>query len=220
MTLLTVNKIIFDLDGTLINTAPDLTAAMNHVLVQIGRAKVAEEHVRNMVGLGARKMLETGLMHTGGMDGHDLVQLHQAFLVYYADNLANKSVLYDGCLDMLEDLKNANMQLAICTNKPIALALPLVKEFGLTGYFHTIKGGDSFKYNKPDGRHILSTAMELMGNGNIVMIGDSISDISAAKNAKVPSIGVSFGYSDPPVAELGPDYMVDTLNEIPPLMGL
>lgn len=217
---LTAHKIIFDLDGTLVDTAPDLTAAMNHVLNTIDRPSVAEEHVRHMVGHGARKMLETGLDFTGGRDDHDLAALHQAFLRFYADNIAVSSTPYSGCEAMLQRLSDAGILMAICTNKPIGLALPLLEKLNITHYFNCIKGGDSFAFKKPDGRHIIHTAAELTGDGDIIMVGDSITDIKAAQSANVPSIAVTFGYSDPPAATLGADYTVDCLSEIPTLLGL
>lgn len=213
-----VNKILFDLDGTLVDSAPDLHAATNHVLQSIGRETVSLEQVRHMVGYGALKLIELGLEATGGMAEYTAEGLRPAFLDYYKSNVTNHTVPFDGALEVLESLKKSGFQLGLCTNKPAELTHPILENLGLSQYFGAVTGGDTFEFRKPDPRHILETAARLPGGGPILMVGDSLPDIAAARAAKAFSAVVTFGYSQTPVAELGADKVISSLRNLPALV--
>ena len=218
MTQFSVSKIIFDLDGTLVDSAPDLHGATNHVLTSIGRSPVSLDQVRHMVGFGAKRLIELGLEATGGAGEHDAAALLPVFLTYYRAHIADGSRLFDGCHDMLADLQSAGFGLAICTNKPMVLTTPLLETLGIDHFFGAVTGGDSFAFKKPDGRHVFETAALLEGDSRALMVGDSINDIAAAKNAGLPSVAVSFGYTDIAPADLGADCVIDALSALPGLV--
>jgi len=220
MTKIRATKILFDLDGTLVDTAVDLHAATNHVLEKLGRKQVALDQVRHMTGFGALKLIERGLEATGGVADLNLERLRVDFLEYYRANLSVHSRPYEGCVAMLEYLKQSDFKLGVCTNKPIDMAIPLLKDLGISTFFDATTGGDSFAFKKPDKRHLFATSDMLRGSGQTVMIGDSSPDIKAAKSAKYPVIAVSYGYSDVPLAGLAPNHIVNSLSEIPSLLEL
>ena len=210
-----ISKVIFDLDGTLVDTAPDLLAATNHVLGQLGRPCVSLSQVRHMVGHGALRLIELGLESTGGASGHNTEALKDIFIEYYASNICVSSVLFPGVMETLEGLQHHGFELAICTNKPLDLAEALLAELNIRGMFKAVTGGDSFPYKKPDPRHLLNTAAMLSGDGGLVMVGDSKPDIDAAVAAGVPSFLVTFGYSALPHAELGADVILSEMSALP-----
>lgn len=212
------NKIIFDLDGTLIDSAPDLHAATNHVLKSIGRDTVSLDQVRHMVGYGALRLIELGLEATGGTEGYTAEDLRPTFLEYYGDNITAHTRLFDGALDMMNHFKNEGIELGLCTNKPIALTEPILANLGIRGLFSAVSGGDSFEFKKPDPRHIFETGKKMTGEGPVVMVGDSRPDIEAAKAANIPAIAVSFGYSQTPIQDLGPDVVINHLSELKTLI--
>ncbi|UTW54138.1 phosphoglycolate phosphatase [Kordiimonas sp. SCSIO 12610] len=209
-----VQKILFDLDGTLVDSAPDLHAATNHVMDHVGRPLLKLDQVRHMVGQGAKKLIELGLNATGGSENHNIDDLLPVFLDYYRSNIANGTYFYDGALELIKALKAKGLGVAICTNKPIGLANILLHELGAHGLFDVITGGDSFAFKKPDPKHIIATADMMEGDGECLMVGDTFNDIDAAKAANIPSIAVSFGYSATPATELGADITVDHLIDI------
>jgi phosphoglycolate phosphatase len=213
-------SVIFDLDGTLVDTAPDLHASLNHSLKQAGRETVEIEQVRHMVGQGARVLLKRGLTATGGIpEDEEFEQLVTAFFEYYQDHLADTSLPYDGVISALDLCRSEGYKLGVCTNKPYGFALPLLQKLDMTGYFAGITGGDSFDYRKPDARHISGTLTKMgVTGGKAIMIGDSENDILAATNARIPSIAVTFGYTAIPVQELGPDHVIDHFDELVPLI--
>lgn len=204
----TVSKVIFDLDGTLVDTAPDLLRATNYVLESVGRPSVNLESVRHMVGHGALRLIELGLEATGGVNEHNLESLKSRFLEYYEENICVDSVPFPGVKKTLQTLKKSGFQLGICTNKPRYLAQSLIAHLNIDHFFDAVTGGDSYEFKKPDPRHILQTAAQLSGDGSIVMVGDSKPDIAGAKAANIPSILVSFGYSAHPLRELDADVII------------
>ncbi len=218
MSVFPAQKIVFDLDGTLIDSAPDLHAATNHVLKHIGRETISLDQVRHMVGYGALTLIKLGLEATGDGNEYTPEELRPEFLDYYGRNITAHTHLFDGALDMLQHFRQAGMELAICTNKPFQLTEPILANLGIRELFSAVSGGDSFHFKKPDPRHILETAGQMPGEGPIVMVGDSRPDIEAAKAANVPAIAVSFGYSQTPVHELGPDRVIDHLSELTSLI--
>lgn len=219
MTRFSVDKILFDLDGTLVDSAFDLHAATNHVLTHVGRETVTLQQVRHMVGHGAKRLIELGLEATGGRESHEAAELLPVFLSYYRAHLADGTTIFPGGVEMLKALKSQGFSLAVCTNKPVALAHPLLQDLDIAQYFDAVTGGDSFEFKKPDPRHLLETASLLSGDGPFLMVGDSINDIASAKAAGAPSVAVDFGYTDIPAAELGADHLISSLSELPSLVS-
>jgi phosphoglycolate phosphatase len=209
--------VVFDLDGTLIETAPDLTDALNHTLALAGRPAVAELAVRQMVGDGARKLLERGLAATGpAPNDAEMDRWHGEFLTYYRANVAARSHPFPGAVDLMHELRAAGLKTAVCTNKPVDLSRKLFDDLEISHLFDAVIGGDSLPVRKPDPGHILGT-LEAVGAGaaEAVMIGDSMNDVAAARNAGIPVIAVSFGYTTTPARELGADAVIDRLSELP-----
>ncbi len=215
-----VGKILFDLDGTIIDSAHDLHAATNHVLAHVGRKGVTLEQVRHMVGFGAKRLIELGLEATGGREAHQADELLPVFLSYYRAHIADGTVVFPHGVEMLKKLKIKGFSLAICTNKPLGLTRPLLQALDIAQYFDAVTGGDSFEFKKPDPRHLIETAAFLPGNSPFLMVGDSINDIAAARAAGAPSVAVDFGYTDIPPAELGADVLISSLAELPSLVTL
>jgi phosphoglycolate phosphatase len=222
MTITFPGAVVFDLDGTLVDSAFDLTGALNHVLAAEGRARVPLDTVRHMVGRGARALIESGMEATGiPATDADIARMLPGFLDYYSDHVADESVLFPGVRDVLHELRDANVKLGICTNKPIALTHQLLRALEIDSLFSAVLGGDSLSFRKPDPRHILETLVLLgVPARDAVMIGDSIHDISAAKAAFMPVVGVTFGYSETPIAELEPDAIISAYSELPEALRL
>lgn len=211
--------VIFDLDGTLVDTAPDLCASLNHALGSVGRPAVDAETVRHLVGHGARALIERGLALSGGGDDATVQQALPAFLGFYADHIADGSQPYPGAAAALDGLAARGCRLAICTNKPVALATQLVDAMGWTGRFAAVLGGDSIAVRKPDARHVFATA-EVAGIAvqNAIFVGDTSVDVAAARAAGVPVIVVGFGFADRPANELGADAVIAHFDELIPTL--
>lgn len=211
--------VVFDLDGTLVDTAPDLCAALNHALKALGRPGVPADAVRHMVGHGARKLLERGLA-TSGVATADIVEAGVPhFLEHYAAHIADGSRPFDGVEAALDALAAAGTRLAICTNKPVALSRSLVSALGWDGRFAANLGFDSVAKPKPDAGHVLAAIAAAGGTPeSTVFVGDSITDTTAARAAKVPVIAVSFGFSDRPVAALEADAVIDHYDHLLPAL--
>ncbi len=210
--------VIFDLDGTLLDTAPDLMESLNHTIDALGLAPVAYEDMTYLVGAGARAMIERALdlrnhvLADGELDG-----LFDRFLDHYSGAMPGSSAPFPGLLEAMERLEDAGMALAICTNKTEAMARRLLELLGLSHRFAAITGGDSFAVRKPHGDHIHGTIDQALGDKSAtVMVGDSVNDIHAARNAGVPSIAVPFGYSDVAVEELAPNRVIQHYDELTP----
>lgn len=203
--------IVFDLDGTLVDTAPDLTAALNAVMARDGRPPVPLNDVRHMVGRGARVLIERAMAATGTPATDQTIADHIThFLEHYDANIAATSRPFDSCEAVVRSLSARGHKLGICTNKPERLSLKLLDELRLRSLFPVVLGADSRAYRKPDPRHLLDTISALGGRpDNAVLIGDSDTDVKTAKAANVPVIVVSFGYTEVPVHELGADLVID-----------
>jgi phosphoglycolate phosphatase len=209
--------IVFDLDGTLVDTAPDLCSALNWVLERIDRPQVALDDVRNMVGEGARKLIERALAASGPAPSAEEVESHVVhFLDHYQRNMSVQSVPFPGVEETLDTLAGLGAQVAICTNKPEEMAVLLLDDLGLGHRFPVILGGDSLPMKKPDPGHLIGT-VERMGASldDTVFVGDSHIDVAAARGAGVPVIAVSFGYSLVDPAELGADMVIHTFPDLP-----
>ncbi len=209
----------FDLDGTLVDTSGDLTAAVNHVLESVGRPSVAPELVKQFIGGGAKLMLKQGLEATGGIPGDDFKPLYRAMLAYYEANVSVHSRPFDGALALLDRLDSLGVRYAVVTNKFESLAIKLLTDLNLAHRMGCILGADTLgKENaKPSGAPIFEM-IKRCGGGRAAYVGDSIYDVMAARNAGVPSVAVSFGFLHGPVDELGADAVIDHFDGLIPAL--
>jgi len=209
--------IVFDLDGTLVDTAPDLLLALNTVLGEEGRDWIDTPHVRALVGRGARVMIEEGLKLTGAPGTEALIDdLFDRFLVLYEKNIDHLSRPFDGVVEALDGFAGAGAKLGVCTNKRERLSVDLLTKLDLIKYFPVVLGADSLAVRKPDPAHLTQTIAQLGGNAaRTVMVGDSITDVKTAKAAGIPVIVVDFGYTEIPPQDLGGDVLVSHYREIP-----
>jgi phosphoglycolate phosphatase len=208
--------IVFDLDGTLADTAPDIVATLNVVLSSLGHAPLADERATQLIGAGARALLAEGLTAVGeSFDSARLDHLFIQFLTHYESNIANKTQLYPGALNALEHLAREGFPVAVCTNKMEAHSKLLLEKLGVANHFGAICGRDSFPYFKPDARHLTMTIAKSGGEAtHAIMVGDSRTDIDTARNAGLPVIGVTFGYSDTPIHSLNPDLLIEHYDHL------
>lgn len=208
--------IVFDLDGTLVDTAPDLFDATNHALASLSLSPIPGAQLRNWISYGARRMLVEALVcHGRELPDIEIDKLLETFLEYYAGNLANRSRPYHGAVEALETLHARGARLAICTNKREALSLRLLDALSLTSRFAGIAGRDTFPVYKPHPDHLFGAIRLASGNPDrAVMIGDSATDVATAKAASIPVVAVSFGYSSVPAHDLGADRVIDCYSEL------
>ncbi|MDT7933637.1 MAG: phosphoglycolate phosphatase [Sphingomonadaceae bacterium] len=211
--------IVFDLDGTLVDTGPDLTTALNHALVTLGREPVPEADVRDMVGSGALKLIERGLARTGGEARELTAAMMPLFLEYYAAHIADLSRPYPGVAAALDALLAAECRLAICTNKNERLARQLIEALGWAHRFSAILGGDSLPVRKPDPEHLLATIRAAGGEAHsAAFVGDTHFDTQAGHAAGVPTVAVRFGFSAESVDDLGADALIAHYDELIPAL--
>lgn len=210
--------VVFDLDGTLADTAPDLTDALNHALGVLGRPPVPAESVRAMVGHGARALLAKGLEATGGGDAALVEAGFPIFLDWYEAHIADRSRPFPGVEAALDALAADGVALAVCTNKLERLARDLVAALGWDGRFAAIVGGDTLPVRKPDPAP-LHHAIALAGGGPAAFVGDSITDTDTARAAAIPCVALSFGFSDRPPEELGADRLIDHWDDLIPALA-
>jgi phosphoglycolate phosphatase len=210
------NVLIFDFDGTLVDSAPDLHRALNAVLDEQGRHGVALADIRFMVGDGAAKLVERGFALTGSpVDSAALPALVQRFLSHYDSTQHALTAAFPGVTVTLDRLVGRGFRCGVCTNKPYRLTMDILEMLGLRRYFGAVTGGDSLPVRKPDPGHLLGT-LDLLGAGapQAVMIGDSHNDVAVARAAGVPSVVVSYGYSQVPPRSLGADAVIDAFEEL------
>ncbi|HWE77060.1 MAG TPA: HAD family hydrolase [Pseudolabrys sp.] len=214
---MTLPLLVFDLDGTLVDTAPDLVDTLNVVFERERMPPVPYDEARMMIGGGAKAMLVRGLEAEGRAVTSELLdRLFSDFLAYYADHIAVRSRPFPGLIDALDTLATRGHTFAVCTNKLEALSVLLLKELGLAGRFAAICGQDTFGIQKPDPEVLRRTIASAGGTpDNAVMIGDSATDIRTAQAAGIPVIAVDFGYSERPVAEFGPDRVISHFTQLP-----
>lgn len=208
--------VIFDLDGTLIDSLADLRIALNRLLNEEGRGALDDDDVRPMIGDGAAKLVERGFAATGGPPPGDLAALTGRFLAFYEGEAAENTRPWPGVVEALRTLKSEGWRLAVCTNKPQMATEEILDQLGLASFFEAIVGGDRTPWKKPDPRHMLA-ALEAMGasRDGAVVVGDSPNDVAAARDAGLPVIAVTFGYSRVPAAELGADLLLDDFAGVP-----
>jgi phosphoglycolate phosphatase len=209
--------IAFDLDGTLVDTAPDLIAALNFVLAREGLAPVPLHIARNLIGAGARRLIERGLELEGrAASVGDIDRLTKDFIDYYAAHIADGSRPFEGLEDALDELKGRGYRFAVCTNKLEWLSKRLLDQLGLSSRFAAICGADTFGISKPDPAILQQTVARAGGQiSTTIMVGDAGPDVGVARRAGVPVIGVGFGYTDVPMADLKPDLLINKMRDLP-----
>jgi phosphoglycolate phosphatase len=215
---LTPALVVFDLDGTLLDTHVDLVESLNHTIAALDLAPVSYDDLTHLVGHGAKVMIERACKLQGHpLEPEALPVLLDRFIVHYTESMPGKTVPYPGLIDAMDQLKDKGYRLAVCTNKLEGLARTLLERLQLTHYFDAITGGDTFAVRKPDAAHLLGTIEKAAGDARrTIMIGDSANDILVARNAGIPSIAVPFGYSDVPIETLEPGLIIADFSELTP----
>ncbi len=208
--------IVYDLDGTLADTAEDLVATLNWLLAREGRAPLKVENAGSLVGAGARALITRGFAASGkSLKPEKLEALFVDYLSYYSAHIMERSRLYPGVDKALAAFEHAGWRQAVCTNKTESLAKLLITKLGIAGRFAFVCGQDTFGVGKPDAKPLLETIAASGGaRERAIMVGDSDTDIKTARAANVPVIAVDFGYADVPVEELGPDRVVSHFDEL------
>lgn len=213
--------LVFDLDGTLVDSAPDLLATLNAILPRHGFAADRDPGLRDGIGHGARHLVEFALHRQGTVaPPAQLDHMHKDFLDYYEANICVETRLYPGLSDLLDRFTEAGWRFAVCTNKIEGLSRLVLEKLGVGGRFAAVAGGDTFPARKPDPAHLLGVIAAAGGKPDrAVMVGDSRTDLDTARSAGVPVIGVTFGYTPVPMAELGPDLLIDAFDDLLPEMA-
>lgn len=209
--------IVFDLDGTLIDTAPDLIDTLNAILTRHKVEPVAFETARTMIGAGVKPLLQRGLASKGvQLPPEEIDKLFDEYLEVYGAHIADRSRPFPGLEPALDALAARGCVLAVCTNKLEWLSVKLLKELGLEQRFVTICGQDTFTMRKPDPDMLRLTIARAGGDtGHAVMVGDSMTDVATARAASVPVVAVDFGYTETPPAELGADRLISHFDALP-----
>ena len=212
-----LRTVVFDLDGTLVDTAPDLINALNYILVREGMPPVPLHSARTMIGAGVRRLIERGLELEGrAVALEDLDRLTRDFIDYYADHIADASRPFEGLEAALDDLAARGCRFAVCTNKLEWLSKLLLDRLGLSARFSAICGADTFGISKPDPAILRQTVARAGGQLSAsIMVGDAGPDIGVARRAGIPVIGVEFGYTEVPIADFKPDRLIGHMRDLP-----
>lgn len=207
---------VFDLDGTLAETAGDLIGTLNVLLRREGLAELPLSQARELIGAGAKALIRRGFEAEGRSIGEaEHERLFDAFIAHYGEHLADSSHLFDGVVEALDRLEQSGFRLAVCTNKYEGQSVKLLNLLGIADRFAAICGRDTFPQAKPDPRHLTGTIAQAGGDpARAVMVGDSRTDIDTAKAAGIPVVAVTFGYTDTPVADLAPDRVIEHFSEL------
>jgi len=207
--------VLFDLDGTLVDTAPDLMRAHNHVMKKFGYPTKSTEEIRNLVGKGAGALIGRSIWGQAKKEFHSVIDLKikdemsKEFVNYYGKNIINESTLIKGVKEFLIWCKDQNISMAVCTNKQEHLSNDLLKKIGIYDFFEYVAGSDTFDYCKPDPRHLTSVVEILDGDLNkTIMIGDSETDANAAKAAEIPVILLENGYTEKNTTEIYHNHLI------------
>ena len=213
--------IVFDLDGTLIDSAGDIADALNGALRQSGLEPFSEAEVRLMVGGGARVLVERALSARRQSENTALAQqLYAAFMEIYQTASVDRTTVFDDARELLERLRRQGVKLAICTNKPDGITKEVLAKLGMQDSFEAVIGGTEALPNKPNPDMLLAALTALgVDRNRAVMVGDSTADVGAARGADVPVIVVSHGYSKTPAHELGADLVINSLSELSDALG-
>jgi phosphoglycolate phosphatase len=212
-----IRTVVFDLDGTLVDTAPDLIGALNFVLEREGMPPVPLQSARTMIGAGARKLIERGLELDGRViSPEDIARLTSDFIDYYAAHIADASRPFEGLESALDDMQRQGYRFAVCTNKLEWLSKLLLDRLGLSPRFAAICGADTFGVSKPDPAILRQTVAQAGGQmSSTIMVGDAGPDVGVARRAGILVIGVEFGYTEIPIADLKPDRLIGHFRELP-----
>ena len=223
MNMTEIQGLLFDLDGTLVDSAPDLARAVDRMLADFGYPPVGEARVRNWVGNGAARLVQRAL--TGEMDGAVDDKLAadalERFFLYYGNDLCGASRLYDGVAAAVTALRAEGYRLAVVTNKPARYAEPLLRGLGIADCFAAVVGGDTLPFKKPHPQPLLHAA-ELLGCSvdRTLMVGDSRHDIQAARAARMPVVCVPYGYNHgKDIRDYSPDSVIDNLQQLLPMLS-
>jgi phosphoglycolate phosphatase len=210
--------LVFDLDGTLVDSAPDLLATLREVLRGYGFEVEPDPDLRNGIGHGARHLIEYALHRRRvALDDARLAHIYADYLRYYEANIATYTRPYTGLVEMLDRFAAVGWSFAVCTNKLEGLSRTLLESLGLAHRFSAICGGDTFAARKPDPHHLLGTIALAGGSEReAIMVGDSRTDLDTARAAGIPFVGVSFGYTPVPMAQLRPDLLLDRFDDLTP----
>ena len=201
--------VLFDLDGTLVDTAPDLIRAHNHVMKKFGYPSKSIDELKNAVGRGAKAMMAKDNGKWQWFDEKIQNEMTGEFISFYGKNIVNESTLINGVKEFLKWCKEENISMAVCTNKTEHLAIDLLKKIGIYDYFEYVSGYNTFEYSKPDPRHLLKTIEILDGDKNkSIMIGDSETDANAAKAAEIPMILLKYGYTEKKSEEIYHNHLI------------
>lgn len=213
--------VVFDLDGTLIDTAPDLIATLNAILAREGLPALPYGEARMLIGNGAKAMLSRGLaVRAHEVPPAELDRLFADFIAHYSAHIADHSQPFPGLIDALDVLEAAGFRLAVCTNKLEGLSINLLRALRLAGRFKAICGQDTFGIQKPDPIVLKRTIIAAGGDPErAVMVGDSATDVLTARGAGVPVVAVNFGYSERPIEEFRPDRIIGHFNELAPTIA-
>ena len=203
-----IYTILFDLDGTIINTAPDLMSAHNHVMKKFGHPVKELGEIKNLAGKGAWMMMQRSFKKEV-TDEKIKKEMTNEFIDFYSKNIANDSKPINGIFEFLDWAKTKKISMAICTNKQERLAVDLLKKLKLFNYFEYVAGSDTFNFNKPDPRH-LTDVVEIIGGDlkKTIMVGDSEVDEMAASNAKLPFVLVADGYTEKSADQIKHDFYI------------
>jgi len=203
-----IYTILFDLDGTIVNTAPDLMAAHNHVMKKYGHAEKKLSEIKTLAGRGAWVMMQRSFKEEI-KDEKIKNEMTKEFIDFYAKNIDRDSKPINGVLEFLEWAKGKKISMAVCTNKQERLAVDLLKKLDMSKYFEYIAGADTFEFNKPDPRH-LTNVVEIIGGDlqKTIMVGDSEVDANSAQNAKLPFVLVKDGYTEKSENEIKHDELI------------
>lgn len=209
--------VVFDLDGTLVDTAPDLIAALNLVLRQDGIPELPFATARNLIGGGARKLIERGLEAEGiTCTVAEIDRMMKDFIAYYAEHIADQSRPFEGLETALDTLAAKGAAFAVCTNKLEWLSKLLLDRLKLSDRFAAICGADTFGVVKPDPTFLRQTVARAGGSmASTIMVGDAGTDVGVARRANVPVIGVTFGYTETPIEQLKPDRIISRMRDLP-----
>ena len=213
--------ILFDLDGTLVDTAPDLVNAHKHVMKKFGFETKATNDIKKLVGKGAKSLIYRSIYNTAKKefktftDESTKEEMVKEFIDFYGKNINNESKLVNGVLDFLSWCKRENISMGVCTNKQEHLAIDLLKKIKIYDYFDYVSGGNTFDYCKPDPRHLISTIEIINGELNkCLMFGDSENDADAAKSAGIPMILIEDGYTDKKIEQIYHDHLIKDFENI------
>ncbi len=212
--------VVFDLDGTLVDSVPDIQAALNWLMAREGRRELDRVEVAGMVGDGVPKLVERALLATGGFPDAGLEPTIEIFAAHYEAHAAALTKPFPGVMQALTDLRDAGCLLGVCTNKPQGATGEILEALDLAPFFKAVAGGDTVPgARKPDPRHLMHV-LDGMGTqpSETVMVGDSHNDINVAKAAGVPTVAVTFGYAHGPVDQLGADVLIDHFDELVPAL--